>query len=90
MRLRSIKGSYVDLEDIISSNILYDTVGEDDTRNEASFNFSLGDSKGFSPSAFYTQSEVTTNELSPVFDNGLKYKAVTKTKAFGVNLSYRF
>jgi hypothetical protein len=90
MRFRNIKGNYIDLEDIISANILTDSIGPSDTRNETTFNFSLGDSKGFSPSLFYTQSEVTTNEKSPVFDNGLEYKAVTKTKAYGINLSYRF
>lgn len=90
VRFRSIKGNYVDLEDIISTNLLYDTLGEGDTRNETTFNFSLGDSGGFSPSLFYTQSEVTSEEKSPVFDNGLKYKAVTKSQAYGVTLSYRF
>lgn len=90
IRYRQIRGNFTDLEDLISSNLLYDTMGEDDKRTEMSFNFSLGNSKGFSPSAFYTQSEVTNKELSPVFDNGLKYKAVTKSKAYGVNLSYLF
>lgn len=90
VRVRSIKGNYIDLEDIISTNLLYDTLGADDTRLETTFNFSFGDSKGLSPSLFYSQSEVKSKELSPVFDNGLKYKAVTKSKAFGANLSYRF
>ncbi len=90
IRFRTIKGNYADLEDIISSNLLYDTVSEDDLRTETSFNFSFGNSKGFSPSAFYTQSTVNTKEVSPVFDNGLKYKAVTKSSAYGVNLSYKF
>ncbi len=89
-RVRSIKGNYVDLEDIISNNLLYDSFGPDDTRTETSFNFSLGDSKGFSPSAFYTQSDVTTNEEDTVFNTGNKYKARTKARAYGVNLSYRF
>lgn len=90
VRLRSIRGNYMDLEDIISSSLLYQSIGADDRRTETTFKFSLGDTKGFSPSAFYTQSVVESKELSPVFDNGLKYKAVTKAKAFGVNLSYRF
>ncbi len=90
IRFRSIKGNFTDLEDLISSNILYDKIGANDTRTETSFNLSLGDKKGFSPSAFYTTSTVTSQELSPVFDNGLKYKAVTKSKAFGFNISYRF
>lgn len=90
VRFRSIKGNYADLEDIISSNLLYQQLSADDTRTETSFNFSLSNTKGFSPSAFYTQSESTTKELSPVLSNGLKYKAVTKSKAYGVNVSYRF
>jgi hypothetical protein len=90
IRFRSIKGNYIDLEDIISSNILYDTIGANDTRNEMTFNFSLGDSRGFSPAIFYTQSKITSQEKSPVFDNGLKYKAVTQAKAYGASLTYRF
>lgn len=90
LRLRNIQGNYRDLEDIISSSLLFDKLSGDDRRTETTVNVSLGDSKGFSPSAFYTQSEITTEELSPVFDNGLKYKAVTKSQAYGVSLSYRF
>lgn len=90
MRFRSIKGNYVDLEDIISTNLLYDSMADSDTRTETSFNFSLGDTKGFSPSAYYMISETTTKEKSPVFDNGEKFKAVTKSTAYGVSLSYRF
>ena len=89
-RFRSIKGNYADLEDIISSNLLYDSMGADDTRTETSINFSLGDSTGFSPSIYYTQSEITAQEPDPIFDASEKYKAVTKSKAYGFNLSYRF
>jgi hypothetical protein len=90
VRFRSIKGNFIDLEDIISTNLLYDSLGENASRTEATFNFSLGDTKGFSPSAFYTRSEVTSKERSPVFDDGTKFKAVTKSSAYGVALSYRF
>jgi hypothetical protein len=90
LRYRRIKGNFADLEELITSNLLYDSMGKDDERTETSFNFSFGSSKGFSPSAFYTQSEISNKELSPVFDNGLKYKAVTKSKAYGVNVSYLF
>jgi hypothetical protein len=88
VRARQIKGNYTDLEDLISSNLLYEGLGADDTRLETSFNFSFGTQKGFTYSAFYTQSEVTSKEKSPVFDNGSKFKVVTKSKAIGVNLSY--
>ena len=88
MRVRQIKGNFTDLEDIISSNLLYGHLEGDDTRLETTFNFGFGISKGFSFSAFYTQSEVASEEKSPVFDNGLKYDAVTKSKALGVNVSY--
>jgi hypothetical protein len=89
-RFRKMKGNYVDLEDIISTNLLYDSMGEDDTRTETSFNFSLGDNKGFSPSIYYTQSKISADEVDPIFATGDKYKAETTAKAFGVNLSYRF
>jgi hypothetical protein len=91
LRFRSYKGNYVDLEDIISTNLLYDSMGANDTRTEMSFNFSLGDTKGFSPSVYYTQSELTSQESSDIYnEDGVKFKAVTKARAYGVNLSYRF
>lgn len=90
IRYRSIKGNYADMEDIISSSLLYDKMGPDDVRTETSFNFSLGNTKGFSPSAFYTQSEVSANEIEPIFESGEKFKSRTKSKAYGVNLSYLF
>lgn len=87
-RVRSYKGNFSDLEDIISSNLLYGEMDSSDTRLETTFNFSLGIQKGFTYSAFYTQSKNTTNEKSPVFNNDLKYKAITKSSAYGLNLSY--
>lgn len=88
VRVRQIKGNYTDLEDLISSNLLYGNLEAEDTRLETTFNFGFGISKGFSVSGFYTQSEVSAEEKSPVFDNGLKYDAVTKSKAMGVTISY--
>ncbi len=85
-----MKGNYSDLFDIIASNILYKNLNSSDSRNELSFKFSYGSSKGFSPSLFYTTSEIKNKELSPVFDNGLEYEAVTKVTAFGASLSYAF
>jgi len=90
IRHRIMTGNFVDLNDIITSNLLYEKIQSADKRNETSFNFSLGDSKGLSPSAFYTTSNVSTEETSPVFDNDLKYPATTKTTAYGVSLSYTF
>lgn len=88
VRVRQIKGNYTDLEDLISSNLLYGNLEADDTRLETTFNFGFGISKGFSFSGFYTQSKVSSEEKSPVFDNGLKYDALTISKAIGINVSY--
>jgi hypothetical protein len=90
VRYRIIKGNFIDLNDIITSSLLYEKIQSSDIRKEISFNFSLGDSKGISPSAFYTFSKVTTSETSPVFDNGTSFEARTTTKAMGVSLSYVF
>jgi hypothetical protein len=90
IRVRQISGNYFDLEDIISSNLLYGEMREEDKRLETSFNFSLGSSKGLTYSAFYTQSETETNEKDPIFDPDQKFDAVTKAKAMGVNISYIF
>lgn len=90
LRYRLIKGNYIDLNDIITSNLLYEKLGSSDSRNEISFNVSFGSSKGLSPSLFYSTSKVVTKELSPVFDNGLTYTATTNTTAYGLSLSYNF
>lgn len=88
VRLRQIKGNFTDLEDIISSNLLYGHLEAEDTRLETTFNFGFGISKGFSFSGFYTQSTVESEEKSPISGSDDKYDAVTKSKAFGVNVSY--
>jgi hypothetical protein len=49
LRHRTIKGNYADLEDIISSSLLYDRMGPADVRTETSFNFSLGNKRGVFP-----------------------------------------
>jgi|GEM_PF-3531789 len=85
-----MKGNYADLFDIIASNILYKNLNSSDSRNELGFKFSYGSSKGFSPSIFYTTSEIKNKELSPVFDNGLEYDATTKVTAFGASIQYAF
>lgn len=81
IRTRQIKGNYIDLENIISSNLLYGELTKDDTRLENSFNFGWGDGKGFSFSAFYTQSTVTSSEKDPAFGTDEKYDAKTTSKA---------
>ncbi len=88
VRVRNIKGNYTDLEDLISSNLLYGNLEAGDSRLENTFNFGLGINKGFSFSGFYSTSKVTSQEKSPVFNNDLKYEAVTTSRAYGINLSY--
>lgn len=88
VRLRQIKGNYTDLEDLISSNLLYGNLEAEDSRLETTFNFGFGISKGFSLSGFYTQSEISSEEKSSVLANDYKYDAVTKSKAMGVTVSY--
>lgn len=90
IRTRQIKGNYVDLENIISSNLLYGELTQDDTRLENSFNFGWGDGKGFSFSAFYTQSTVNSSEKDPAFGTDEFYDAETTSKAFGANISYTY
>ena len=87
-RVRQYRGNFVDLEDIISSNLLYGSLGKDDTRLETALNFTLGKGKGLSFSGYFSTSKVNSEEESPVFSNGEKYKAVTTSQAFGVNVSY--
>ncbi|MNU11697.1 hypothetical protein D3C72_2597550 [compost metagenome] len=61
-----------------------------DTRMETSFNFSYGSDKGFTYSAFYTQSESKSEEVSTIFGGDTEYPATTKSTAYGVNVSYYF
>lgn len=88
-RVKNNVGNFTDLENLISSNMLYGQMGESDTRMETSFNFGWGADKGLSYSAFYTRSETTVDEPSPVFTTDA-YPATTTSSAFGVNLSYYF
>lgn len=88
-RARQIKGNFYDLQDIISANLLYKNLTEDDSRLETTFNFGFGISKGLSFSAFYTQSTIETTEVDPIdTSSGDKFDAVTKATAMGVNVSY--
>jgi hypothetical protein len=89
-RVSSNKGNFTDLEDLISSKLLYNETGPNDERLETSFNFGFGADQGFSFSAFYTQSEAKSEEESSIFKNDELYPAVTKSTAMGVGLSYYF
>jgi hypothetical protein len=89
-RVRNNVGNFTDLEDLISSNLLYGEMTASDSRLETSFNFSYGSDKGFTFSAFYTQSESKTDEESTIFANDIEYPATTKSKAIGANVSYYF
>lgn len=90
LRYRRIKGNYIDLEDILTYHLLYSDLGPDDIRNEIIYNFSFGDSEGFSPSFFIMSSSVTTQEPSPLAGDDEDYKAKTTATSAGVTLLYRF
>jgi hypothetical protein len=89
-RVRNNVGNFTDLEDLISSNLLYGETAEGDSRLETAFNFSYGSDKGLTFSAFYSQSESKTDEESTIFNNDILYPATTKSTGMGVNVSYYF
>jgi hypothetical protein len=86
--ISKIKGNFTDLENIMAAKLIYEEMTLQNERLENTFNFSLGDQKGITYSAFYSTSEVDTDEESYIFDNGYEYPANTKTQAYGLNLSY--
>ncbi|MCE3011546.1 MAG: hypothetical protein LW878_00625 [Proteobacteria bacterium] len=88
IRYRLMKGNYYDLEDIISSNLLYGNLTKDDERDETSFNFALGSSKGLSFSASYSISTVKGTQEDPILLNDELYPVKTTSTAMGVNVSY--
>lgn len=90
VRLRRIKGNYIDLEDILSYHLLYSDLGPEDIRHEIIYNFSFGDSEGFSPSFFFMTSTSTTEEPSPLAGDTQSYKAKTTSSTLGLTLLYRF
>lgn len=88
LRYREIAGNFYDLEDVISAKLLYDELGKTDTRTDTTFNFSFGSSKGLTYSAFYSQGDVKSVEPVNILDNGEVYPTVTKSEAYGINISY--
>lgn len=90
LRFRSISGNFTDLEDIVKANLLYAEMSDSDKRTETTFNFGFGKGYGFGLSAFYSVSEVETNETSDIFATGFSYPATTKTTAYGVNINYTY
>jgi hypothetical protein len=90
IRYRRIKGNYVDLEDIISYNLIYSYMRENDYRNEIIYNVGFGDRMGFSPSFFIMQSSVRTKEPSPIYSDGSEFKARTMSTSLGLTLSFKF
>lgn len=88
LRVRQIKGNFADLEQLISSNMLYLNTEEQDSRLENAFNFSYGDPKGLSISGFYSTSSAQTEEESQVLRNDIDYETQTVTASYGLSLSY--
>jgi hypothetical protein len=90
VRFRQIKGNFYDLEDVMSSKLLYEDLAASDVRSETTFNFALSQKKGLSYSAFYSTSDVKSEEEVLILSNGYTYPTRTKTVAMGVNLSYLY
>lgn len=89
VRYRKIEGNFSDLEQLISSNMLYQNVENSDSRSETGFNFSYGEGSGISLSGFYSSSVLDTEEVSPMFQGETtEYVTETTTTAFGVTVSY--
>jgi hypothetical protein len=89
VRIRKIEGNYSDLEQLISSNMLYQNVENSDERMETGFNFSYGDGNGISLSGFYSSSTLDTEEVNPMFQGDTtEYVTETTTTAFGITVSY--
>lgn len=82
-------GNYIDLDDLIMANLVYAELSASESRLETSFNFGYGSDKGFSYSAFYTQSEAKTDEETIIFP-GNEFPATTNSSAFGGNITYYF
>ena len=89
-RVRKIEGGFADLEQLISSNMLYQNANESQERIETAFNFSYGASKGLSLSGFYSQSNSEGKEESDLLDNGEKYDTSINVQSYGVSVSYTF
>lgn len=89
-RARKIEGGFADIEQLISSNMLYQNADESSERLENSFNFSYGDSKGLSISGFYSTSKIEEGQESDLLDDGELYDTIIETTAYGVSLSYVF
>lgn len=88
-RIRQVKGNFVDLEQLISNNMLYFNVDEDSIRLENSFNFSYGAGKGIGVSGFYSFANNDTEEITELYkDLGTLYPTNTKTISYGLSISY--
>jgi len=89
-RVRQIEGGFTDIEQLISSNMLYLNSDESTNRLENSFNFSYGAEKGISFSGFYSTSSLQTQEESDLIDDGTKFDTQTDTVAYGLGISYLY
>lgn len=90
MRYREISGNFYDLENIITAKLLYEDLKKTETRSETTFNFSFGKRKGLTYSAFYTTSDTKSQEAVNFIDNGELYPTITKSQAYGLNISYLY
>ena len=89
VRVRQIKGNFVDIEQLISNNMLYFNIDEDATRLENSFNFSYGADKGLGVSGFNSFSNNDTEEITELYkEEGTLYPTNTKTISYGASVSF--
>lgn len=89
IRARQIKGGFADIDQLITSDMLYVNSKPEDSRLETSFNFSYGASKGLSFSGFYSSLKAETDEESDLI-SGQEYSTTTETKAYGVSVNYAY
>ena len=87
-RVRQINGNFNDIEELISSNMLYLNTDETTSRLENSLNFSYGSGGGFSFSGFYSTSKSNTQEESELLDNDIEYDTTLESTAYGISISY--
>lgn len=83
------KGSYMDLDKIIQSQMVYGNLG-DETRLEHVFNFSLGGDTGFGLGGSASFSSSTTKEKSNIFFSKNKHETKSTEVAASIKLSYNY
>lgn len=87
-KVSKIAGNFYTFDELISSRVIYVNANEKDARLESTFNFTFGDSLGYSVSGFYSFSSVDYEEESELLDNGELYDTNIKEIKYGASVSY--